>query len=138
MWMNVEIGFAPDFVTSNVKEAFIFAVNQKVAQLEVFNENECGCVIHNIHQTPLARAKRLFGPLTFGNIAHDAGKETPVIPDVLSKRDFDREFSTVLVQTEKFNTSPIDVSLSRDHIFTQRAKMPNPEALGHQRREVLS
>jgi hypothetical protein len=99
-------------ITLNVKKAFKFAVDQKVAEFKVLNENNCGRVVDDCQQALLTRAKCLLWSLAIRDIADDLGEKMPAITDLLGKRDFDREFTAALVQAGEFDTSPTDVSLA--------------------------
>ena len=134
MRMNFEIGSSSDLIALNVKKAFILAVNQKVAEFKVLYENDCSRVVDDRQQALLTRAKCLLRSLAIRDIADDPGEEVHAITDLLTKRDFDREFSAALVQAGEVDTSPTDVSLACGDISPQRGKMNLPETFGHERR----
>src|SRR5262249_18220828 len=59
--MDVEIGFATDFVAQNKVAPFVFAVYQDITQLEILHENNGCAVIDNVLQPLFTVAQCLFG-----------------------------------------------------------------------------
>jgi len=66
--MNVKVRFPADLVAPHLMAAFIFAIHQNVAEIEILNENDGRRVIQNILQPLVASAKCLFCPLAFANL----------------------------------------------------------------------
>jgi hypothetical protein len=62
--MNVEVGFAADLVTSNLKAAFKLAVNQNETKFKILDENDRRGVVDNVLKAFFALAQRLFRPIS--------------------------------------------------------------------------
>ena len=91
---------------------FVFAVDQKVTRFEVLEENDRSGVVDDCLQPLFARAQRLLRSLAARDIPDKTSEETPAIPDVISKRDFDWELLTAFMQAGELDRPPINVSLA--------------------------
>ena len=87
----------------------------------------------------LARASQLlFGALALSLVASDAGEVALTIAAEFSKRQLERNLSSLLVQTRQLYSAPADVLLTGLYIAFQPGAVNVSQILRHQHGQVLA